>query len=169
MNNIDNVDDITDLVPVAAVPAVVTEKVSLPVPSPTDTEEEEDFALARDTMRSLLHRSEGLLEGISRVADEAEHPRAFEVASTMINTIAGVAKELVGLQKTKKEIKGDLGTVGTVNNTQNNIEQAVFVGSTKDLLAKVKGNAPQTIDATVIHSAPVPHFYPEEEDEAEGA
>jgi len=86
------------------------------------------------------------------LARESEHPRAFEVLSTMIKQNAEIADRLMDLQKKKKEVKKveASGVPGLVPQqlTQNN----VYVGSTTDLqrmlAAKMKAAATpvQTID-----------------------
>ena len=75
------------------------------------------------------------------LARESEHPRAFEVLSTMIKQNAEIADKLMDLQKKKKEVKKVEQSAGGVvpqQLTQNN----VYVGSTTDLqrmlLAKMK-------------------------------
>ena len=59
------------------------------------------------------------------IAKEGEQPRAFEVAVQMINSLAATTKELLILQKTKKEVEDTKTPVRNENN--------LFVGSTKEL------------------------------------
>lgn len=158
--NLDNTADIKALITPKTeetqVPAVIEEPALPATIAPEVDEVEEDFALARETMRSLLDKSEELLDGISSLAKDAEHPRAYEVAGQLINNVASVAKDLIGLQKTKREIrepKQDSSGSGQVTHN-NQIEQAVFVGSTADLLKQVSNKPKEVVDATVIHSAP---------------
>ncbi len=134
-----------------ALPAVAVAAKLLPTPvaeAATDDEElRNDFALARQTLRGLLEKSETALEGIIEISKDSEHPRAFEVAGQLINTISGVAKDLVGLQKQKREITQPTQGPTTVE-TNNTIEQAVFVGSTADLqnMIQQKNNDAITIE-----------------------
>ena len=59
------------------------------------------------------------------IAKEGEQPRAFEVATQLINSLTATTKELLVLQKTRKEIEGSDKPVKNENN--------LFVGSTKEL------------------------------------
>lgn len=99
---------------------------------------EDDFQLARKTMRSLLQKGESTLEEISDLARNSEHPRTYEVAGQLIKTMAEVAKDLVDLRKQiTPKVKSDV-PAGTVTNQQNN----VFVGSTAELLKALKQEPP---------------------------
>jgi hypothetical protein len=57
---------------------------------------------------------------------ESESARAYEVAAMLIRNLSDTTKELLQLQKTKKEIEKDVKDPHTVNNS-------LFIGSTKEL------------------------------------
>lgn len=142
--NIDNTKEIAELVtptasatvPVKAEPTTVTVTID---DSNPDQQMDSDFDLARNTLRGVIQQTDGVLDKIINIASESEHPRAFEVAGQLINTISGVAKDLVGLHKQRKEIiSGSDEGGGNVGTQNNHIEKAVFVGSTKDLQEMVK-------------------------------
>lgn len=66
------------------------------------------------------------------VAKATEHPRAFEVLSTMMKTLADVNGNLLDLHKKKKDIRVKAASNPALPNsgvTNNNL----FVGSTTDL------------------------------------
>ena len=74
---------------------------------------------------------------MKELARQSESPRAFEVFATMMKTIADTTNNLYDLQKKTKELKDepqkkphDSGNV--------TVERAVFVGTTSDLLKKIK-------------------------------
>ena len=95
----------------------------------------DDYELARETLRNMVEKGNEALDDMMAVAKGSEHPRAFEVTSTLINTIAHAAKDLIALQKTMKEInKPAVGEEApkTINNNH-----IVFQGSTKDLIKQV--------------------------------
>lgn len=101
-----------------------------PVLLPQDTQQ--DFDYARATHYSLIEKGNEALEGILEVAKESQHPRAYEVAANMIKNLSDMTDKLMVLQKQKKELDGDKPP------TQVNVDKAVFVGSTAELLKKVK-------------------------------
>ena len=70
------------------------------------------------------------------VAQQSEHPRAFEVAAGMLKNLADMNKDLLEIQKRKQDLKPKVTT-----NTQNiNVDKAVFVGTAAELLKQLKEN-----------------------------
>lgn len=92
---------------------------------------EDDYQLARQTMRKLLLRGDDTLEEIINLAKNSEHPRTYEVAGQLMKTLSDVSKDLLGLQKQVKELEDINGTSTQQINTQNNV---VFAGSTHELM-----------------------------------
>jgi hypothetical protein len=109
-------------------------KVSETFNTNKELDQEDDYQLARSTMRSLLIKGEDTLNEISNLAKNSEHPRTYEVTGQMIKTLSDVAKDLIGLQKQVKELQvnQDVPKIGTQNNV-------VFAGSTHELM-KILGN-----------------------------
>ena len=85
-----------------------------------------DYQFSRDQYQTLIEKGNDALEELLTIAKEGEQPRAFEVATQLINSLTATTKELLVLQKTKGEIeKKDK----SVSKTENNL----FIGSTKEL------------------------------------
>ena len=99
------------------------------------TKVEDDFDQARNTLRNLITKGEAALDGMMDVARQSDHPRAYEVAGPVIKTVGETAKDLLALQKTKKELQPQEEPKPQQIGTQNNI---VFAGSTTDLLRALK-------------------------------
>ena len=116
----------------------------LPIASPDHIENrEDDFDLARNTMRNLLHKNEAVLSDLVDLARNSESARAYEVAGQLIKTQAEMAKDLMTLHKQKKEVDGDRSENQNIR-TQNNI---VFAGSTSDLMKMISAERAKTIDS----------------------
>jgi hypothetical protein len=98
---------------------------------------EADYNLARNTFRNLITQGNLALEDMKNLARESESPRAYEVFATMIKTISESTKDLYDLQKKTKELKQVNGKL-TQPDGAINVERAVFVGTTADLLKKIK-------------------------------
>jgi predicted house-cleaning noncanonical NTP pyrophosphatase (MazG superfamily) len=94
---------------------------------------EADFNTARTNIKELLRKSDGAIDELLKVANESEHPRAYEVAATLIKTMADLNKDLLDIRKKKN----DIGGKPTVENNTN-IDKAVFIGSTSDLIKILK-------------------------------
>ncbi|NBO99989.1 MAG: hypothetical protein EBU90_07640 [Proteobacteria bacterium] len=137
MKDISQLNEIFDLPP-------LQEAKDFPIASVTEQknlEIEDDYNLARKTMRSILIKGEGTFDEIVNLARNSEHPRSYEVAGQLMKTISDVAKDLLHLQKQVKEIQKDSSEIN--NNasigTQNNI---VFAGTTTELLKMLKNEKP---------------------------
>ena len=83
-----------------------------------------------------MQKSDGAIDNPLKVAEESEHPRAYEVAATLIKTMADLNKDLIDIQKKRKELTG----VSPKENNSISVDKAVFVGSTTDLIKMIKNN-----------------------------
>jgi hypothetical protein len=97
-------------------------------------DQEDDYQLARSTLRNLIYKSEHTLDDMIELAKNSEHPRTYEVAGQLIKTVSDVAKDLIELQKKVKDLK-DGDPVSAKNVTNNNV---VFAGSTAELFKMLK-------------------------------
>lgn len=95
---------------------------------------EDDAEFARRNLKSLIEKGNTAVEGILNVAAATDHPRAFEVAATMLKTMADMNKDLLEIQKRKRDLQPQ------VTNQTVNVDKAVFVGSTAELLKQLKEN-----------------------------
>jgi hypothetical protein len=94
-----------------------------------------DFDYARGNLINIIEKGNQALDGILDVADMSQHPRGYEVVATLINSLASVNKDLVDLNKKKKELDQQ--------NNSTNITNNLFVGSTAELQKLLKENAPK--------------------------
>lgn len=99
-----------------------------------------DYEASRKALRDIVNKGNNAIDDILEIARESEHPRAFEVAATMIKNVAEVNEKLINLQKQMKDI------TGAKNQAQLNVgKAAIFVGSTAELSKMIK-NEIKTID-----------------------
>ena len=95
-----------------------------------ENEINDDYDYARARYYSLTEKGDEAIDLMLDLARESEHPRAFEVLSTMLKQNAEIADRLMELQKKKKEVRLTDNPQQLPNSmTQNN----VYVGSTTDL------------------------------------
>ena len=87
---------------------------------------EDDAEFARTNIRDLISKGNNAIDNLLLVANASEHPRAYEVAAGLIKNLADLNKDLLEIQKRKK----DLDPSQARNNGTTNIDKAVFVGST---------------------------------------
>jgi hypothetical protein len=122
MNDLDKILNIapnTEEQKVENLPAVV---------EPVNNEAEKDYSYARENLYDVIEKGQEALFDMLDVAKQSQHPRAYEVLSGLINTLVAANKDLVDLQKKKKDLfKQEEAKEKTVTN--NNL----FVGSTAEL------------------------------------
>ena len=95
---------------------------------------DDDAEFARKNIRELIAKGNTAMDNILHVAKESEAPRAYEVAATLIKNLSDLNKDLLDLQKKKRDLK----PVEAATNI--NVDKAVFVGSTKELVKLLKSN-----------------------------
>ena len=97
---------------------------------------DDDAEFARQNIRDLIVKGNDAASHIVEIAKQSEHPRAFEVAAGMLKNLSDMNKDLLEIQKRKQDLQPKV-----TNNTQNlNIDKAVFVGSTAELLKQIREN-----------------------------
>lgn len=96
------------------------------------SEIQDDYEYSRATYRNLVDKSNEAIGSMLELAMQSEHPRAFEVLSTMLKNTSDMTDKLLELQKKKKELeqKKDQQSEGP---TKTNNNTAIFIGSTSDL------------------------------------
>ena len=129
----DTLSEVLDVEPIPEENTAITvvEETSVVL---SDSVVETDTEFARTNIRSLIQKGNTAIDKILQVADASEHPRAYEVAAGFIKTISDLNKDLLLLQKTKKELEPK-----QVDGPKSiNVDKAVFIGSTADLLKQIK-------------------------------
>lgn len=115
-----------------------------PIKESPVAEEEDDYQLARRTMRHIIQKSDDTLDEILELARSTEHARTYEVAGQLIKTMSEVSKDLLALHAQRKELTKGSEKEHPAIGQQNNI---VFAGSTQDLLKMLKnGDSDNIID-----------------------
>jgi hypothetical protein len=91
---------------------------------------ETDTDIARQNIKSLIDTGNKAVEELAVVARDSQHPRAYEVMAGLIKNMSELNKDLLHIQKTKKELLvTQEKPIGDVN-----VDKAVFVGSTAELM-----------------------------------
>ena len=91
-----------------------------------------DFQYTRENLYNVIERGQDAMEGLLQVAQETEHPRAYEVVGQLMDKLTNANKELINLHKQIKDINND-DKVKTQN-----VTNALFVGSTAELQKLLK-------------------------------
>jgi len=102
--------------------------------APVDDKIDRDYEYARSNFYNVIESGTEALEQMLDVAKASEHPRAYEVVSTIMNTLVNANKDLVKMTIDKEKDKPKEADTGDMGVTNNNI----FVGSTAELQKLVK-------------------------------
>jgi hypothetical protein len=101
--------------------------------SPINADLEEDYGYTRDNLKAVIDKGSTALDGILELAQESEHPRAYEVVGQIIKSVVDANIQLIELQKNMKALNK------TETKGPNSITNALFVGSTHELQKLLKG------------------------------
>lgn len=123
-----NLSEIFDIEPVDSAEPSKTEII--PVESNDAVNSDTEFA--RQNIRELLTKGGKAIEELAVVARDSQHPRAYEVMAGMLKNLSDLNKDLLEIQKRKKDLTGE----SVAKNI--NVDKAVFIGSTADLIKQIK-------------------------------
>lgn len=128
----DSLDDTFD-VESEIVKPVKVEKDS-PVAHNRLEERDKDYRHARSELYRLVDKMQEAVDGALEVAQESDHPRAYEVAINGMKNAADVVDKLADLHKKMNALEKDEPTQVHQTNTQNNI----YMGTTEEILKLIK-------------------------------
>lgn len=114
---------------------VVEHKTTTVEKSTAAKELEADRDYARTNFYDAIEAGSRALQEMLDVAQQSNHPRAYEVVATLIKTVTDANKDLVAMSEKKVPVEETVEDSKTVTN--NNL---IFQGSTKDLLKMIKDN-----------------------------
>ena len=131
-NSLDNTFDITP------VDVELPKPIRKPKPiivSDKAEDREKDYTYARSQLYNIVEKMQESIDDAMNIAQQSEHPRAFEVvfqgakhAADVVEKIGDLHKKMDALEKDKPQSQ--------VSQVQNNM----FVGSTADLMKMLKDN-----------------------------
>lgn len=132
MGSFDSLNETFDITP--------TEKSVEPKPikveKQTKTDREKDYDYARGQLYDLVEKMQESLNGAMEVAEQSDHPRAYEVVFNGAKSAAEVVEKINDLHKKMKDLEVEEVKVQQHNsNTTNNVFMS---GSTADLMKLLK-------------------------------
>jgi len=133
--HLDLVDETTDVINTIGTvtsPAVIENQTE-------DEKADNDFQYARENMYDVIERGRDAMEELLDIAKSEESPRAFEVFGQLLKNMTDAQEKLMDLHQKKNRLKSE-SERQEVTKAQN-VTNALFVGSTADLLKLVKKEA----------------------------
>ena len=131
-NSLDNTFDITE--PDVVLPKPIKKHKPIIVSDKAE-DREKDYTYARSQLYNIVEKMQESIDDAMNIAQQSEHPRAFEVvfqgakhAADVVEKIGDLHKKMDALEKDKPQAQ--------VSQVQNNM----FVGSTAELMKMLKDN-----------------------------
>ena len=131
MNNAN--EKLSEILDVEPMYAPVMQPVVISIEEENKTSVEDDAEFARQNIRSLIQKGNVAIDNLLNVAHQSDHPRAYEVAANMLKSLTDMNKDLMEIQKRKKDLEPK-----ETNNASINVDKAVFIGSTKEMIKALK-------------------------------
>jgi hypothetical protein len=129
--------NLSDILNTDYIPVVSEGNKSVTIHEPDRSVDNPDADYSRANYYNLIEKGNEALEGILEVAKESQHPRAYEVAANMIKNLSDVTEKLMILQKQQQELQPKESAAPT----NINVDKAVFIGSTAELLRQLKNES----------------------------
>lgn len=130
----DTLSEILNIDPLPVTPSDLP-VVVVPAANTSTNSAAEDATYARDHIRGLIESSVPTLQNLIKIANDSQHPRAYEVVTQLVKAISDLNKDLMEIHKKEHELtKPETGSgSGGIN-----VKNAVFVGTTKELHEQLK-------------------------------
>jgi hypothetical protein len=129
-----NMEQIFDVTPIETTEKKMVPSVIEKEHSELDDDLQSDYETVRNNYEEIIEKGKDAIDDILEIARESEHPRAFEVAATMIKNVTEANEKLILLQKQMRDMKK-----GQKETSKTTIDKAIFVGSTAELSKLLKG------------------------------
>ena len=131
----ENLSELFDVEPIKEEPKIETLPAVVEYADPVNA----DAEFARDNIRELVTQGNQAVNELMLIARDGQHPRAFEVLSGLMKNLADMNKDLLEIQKRKKDLAPKAESQNNLN-----IDKAVFVGSTAQLVKMLKNQKQET-------------------------
>ena len=136
MATYDSLDDCFDITPIGEDPKPIKRNKKPLIISDKGEDKEKDYQYARAQIYDIVEKMQESLNGAMEVAQQSDHPRAYEVVFQGAKHTADAVEKLQDLHKKMADVETE-EQKAQVNQTQNNIFMS---GSTADLIKMLKEN-----------------------------
>jgi hypothetical protein len=135
MNDLNkNLSELLDIEPIQPDQPIAFAELAEIEQVPVNNVVETDTEYARNNIKNLIDKGAYAINELAVVARDSQHPRAYEVMAGMLKNLSDMNKDLLEIQKRKQELTG----MKESGSKDVNIDKAVFVGSTAELMKLLK-------------------------------
>lgn len=97
-----------------------------------------DIEKARKNIQQVMETGQDAMKEMLEIAKQSEHPRAFEVVSTLMKTVLDANKDFADMSSKKRFVREEIN--GPKEAAQTNVTNNNLIVSTADLLKMIKGD-----------------------------
>ena len=123
----DNLSEIFNMAPIEKVTGELIVAETGEIIESQEQKIETDYDKTRSNLLELLRKGQVALDAALAVAQQSEHPRAFEVVGNLMKQVADINSQLMDLHQQKQKIDEPKGGAKSITNN------AIFLGSTAEL------------------------------------
>lgn len=138
----ESLDDAFNITPEEEVVDITPVEKSKPLKKVEHTDKvddrEKDYQYARGELYNIVGKMQEALNGAMEVAQQSDHPRAFEVVFQGAKHTADVLDKLQDLQKKQKDITKEETTTSSDSVNNGTVNNVFMAGTTSDLLKMLK-------------------------------
>lgn len=98
------------------------------LPATQEQQKEDDLDFARENLYDAVVKSQAAVEDMIQIAQQSQHPKAYEVLNSLIKTFADVSTGIADLQLKKQRLQ-----TKQADEESKTINNNLFVGSTAEL------------------------------------
>jgi hypothetical protein len=109
-------------------PVVIEDNSSVPVVA-DEEQVESDVSTARDNLHDAVSVAQVAVQDMLSIAQQSQHPKAYEALNSLIKTYADISMGLADLQVKKQRLQSKK----TGNEDAQTVNNNLFVGSTAEL------------------------------------
>ena len=135
-NRIEKHLELVEQLPIVSNEILNVEKESQPTIINGEGVRDTDFQYARENMYHVIERGRDAMGELLEIAKAEESPRAFEVFGQLLKNMTDAQEKLMELHHKKQIIENDGGRQDITR--PQNVTNALFVGSTAELLKLIK-------------------------------
>ena len=128
--------ELVEQLPIVSTEILNTKKESQPTIINGEGVRDTDFQYARENMYHVIERGRDAMGELLEIAKAEESPRAFEVFGQLLKNMTDAQEKLMELHHKKQIIENDGGRQDITR--AQNVTNALFVGSTAELLKLIK-------------------------------
>jgi hypothetical protein len=95
-----------------------------------DDSAKNDFEMARSNIMEVINNGSEAIFKLTEIAEQSQHPRAYEVLAKLMDSVVSANKELLQLQTKIREINA---SDSPISEKAQSVTNNLFVGSTAEL------------------------------------